>query len=223
MQYQRSLLIALAWTCLLNLAGSPAHSQLFNSSRPGTQTPGIGQSAGFAQPFIQGQAAVASGQSLLSGNERFVRGNRSRRDFVGTRNSPIEQARFIGSAQALATGRVRTATEGVKVNEAGASRINRALPPQPAKGMYYPKLELDLATLGEDAADDAKRTFKVDQRLRSRIQKLAGEDVQIVMEGKVAILQGSVQSARAAELLAQMVAFEPGIDQVLSQLEVASK
>ena len=208
---------------MLNLAESPAYSQLFNSSRLGTQTPGIGQSAGFAQPFVQGQAAVASGQSMLSGDERFIRGNRSRRDFVGTRNSPIEQARFIGSAQALATGRVRTATEGVKVNEAGAARINRALPPQPAKGMYYPKLELDSATLGEDVADDSKRTFKVDQRLRSRMQKLAGDDVQIVKEGNVAILQGSVQSSHTAELLVQMVAFEPGIDQVLSQLEVASE
>jgi osmotically-inducible protein OsmY len=52
---------------------------------------------------------------------------------------------------------------------------------------------------------------------------LAGDDVQIVKEGNVAILQGSVQSSHTAELLVQMVAFEPGIDQVLSQLEVASE
>lgn len=223
MRYQRSILIPIAGTCFLILAESSAYPQLFNSSRPTVQNPGMGQVAGFGQPLVSGQAAVVSGQSMISGSERFIRGNRSRRDFIGTRNSPTQQARFIGSAQAIATGRVLPASEGVKVNEAGAARINRPLPPQPAKGMYYPKLEMEQATLTEVSADDPQRSAEVDQRLRNRLKSLAGDDVRISTYGNVAVLQGTVQSARTEELLAQMVAFEPGIDDVRSELKITSK
>lgn len=223
MRYHRSTLIPIAGSLFFILAESTAYPQLFNSSRPSAPNPGVGQAAGFSQPMVQGQAAVASGPSMLGGYERFLRGNRSRRDFIGTRNSPMQQARFIGSAQAIATGRVRPATEGVKVNEAGAARINRPLPPQPAKGMYYPKLEMEQATLSEESADDPQRSAEVDQRLRNRLKSLAGDDVRISTYGNVAVLQGTVQSARTEELLAQMVAFEPGIDDVRSELKITSK
>ena len=70
---------------------------------------------------VFGERSVG-GMGLLKGNERFC-GNRSRRDFVGADRG--EQSSFVGAQQALATGRVRAATEGLRIDSTNPARINR--------------------------------------------------------------------------------------------------
>lgn len=156
-------------------------------------------------------------QGMLRGNERFLRGNRSRRDFVGS--DRVEQSSFVGAQQALATGRVRTAVEGVRL-EAGSQRRNRPIPSQPARGMYYPRLEIAFESAAPRSDESILRDSTTSDRLRERIQRVGGSQVQLLLNGSQAILQGSVQDARTAELLLQMLEFEPGIDEVQNMLEL---
>ncbi len=120
--------------------GAPAGSQLrspFGSGSGGRvavpAAPGIGGPNG-------GQA-MPGGAGLLDGNERFLRGNRSRQDFVGTGRN--ELSGFVGAGQAIGVGRVPAASESFRLEATSAARINKPMPKQPAKGPYYPRLVVD--------------------------------------------------------------------------------
>jgi len=155
---------------------------------------------------------------MLKGNERFLRGNRSRRDFVGSDRA--EQTSFVGAQQALATGRVRPATEGLRIDATNSRRINRPIAPVPNKGMYHPRLELDWNAFSVESDPSDMRNAATYDRLQQRVQRIGGTQVQVVVNGFTAVLHGSVDSVRTAELLEQMLQFEPGIDEVQSLIEV---
>ncbi|MBX3422650.1 MAG: hypothetical protein KF752_13940 [Pirellulaceae bacterium] len=197
MRFNQQLLVVLVLAFICCQWNSTASAQMFGQ-RPDAQ-PGV-----------------------LSGNERFLRGNRSKREFVGA--SRTSQAGFVGAQQAVATGRVRPATETLRVKPDESRRLNRPLPPQPASGLYYPRLELAL----DDVVDvqpfgqvDVQRVNLVQQRLQERVFRIGGSEVQLQISGSVAQLTGRVNSQRTADLLSQMVAMEPGIERVENQLQLA--
>lgn len=158
------------------------------------------------------------GQGMLQGNERFLRGNRSPRDFVGSNRA--DQTSFVGSQQALTSGRVRPATEGFRLEATNPRRINRPIPPQPARGMYYPRLEVDWEPNNELNHDISARTSTTLARLEQRVQRLGGTQVQIELSGSTATLRGRVESGKVAELLEQLLRFEAGIDEVQNELQI---
>lgn len=169
-----------------------------------------------AQMF--GEQPVGS-QGVLRGNERFIRGNRSRRDFVGSNRS--DQTGFVGAQQALATGRVRPATEGLRIDQTNPNRINRPLAPQPPRGMYYPKLDVDWSLSKETSRTIQARSEQIDVRLQERFQRISGSQAQLIMDNSVAVLRGQVDSKARSELLEQLLEFEPGIDDVRNELQIA--
>ena len=104
-----------------------------------TNAGGIGQAS---------NAIGSLGNRMQIDNTRFVRGNRSRQDFVGSNRTDLSG--FVGAGQALGVGRVTSATESLRI-ETSKAKINQPLPPQPAKGMYYPRLEIDFEKTSSQA------------------------------------------------------------------------
>ncbi|MCR9293855.1 MAG: BON domain-containing protein [bacterium] len=161
-------------------------------------------------------AATAQNPGNLTGGERFLRGNRSRRDFVGSDRS--ESTGFVGAIQAIGVGRVPAATEGLRLKTSNSARINRPIPPLPAEGMYYPRLEIDFAT---EPRRQSELSLSTENRLQKRIQQAVGDGVRVDVQGRTARLSGKANSVRAAELAVILAGFEPGIDQVDNQLNSA--
>lgn len=196
---------------LLSMIATPVHAQLFGSrtvgrpiNSPLNQGGGLGPSGG---------AAGGATAGILDGSERFVRGNRSRREFVGSNRS--SQTGFVGSTQAIGVGRVPAATEGLRIEQSAAPRLNRPLPPQRSRGLYYPRLELGFS-LPDTLV--APTEVAANQRMLDRIYGVAGDSVDLTISGRTAILRGTVENARAAELAEQLLSFEPAIDHVQNEL-----
>ncbi len=160
-------------------------------------------------------AIGSMGNRLQINNTRFVRGNRNRQDFVGSNRS--DQTGFVGSGQALGVGRVPTAAETLRL-ETTKTKINRPLPPQPAKGMYYPRLEVDFGN--ERLQAEAIQEVAASRDMSDRVAQFSGGTVRVTLTGNTAILRGTVSSNRTSELLAQILSFEPGIDRIKNEIVV---
>jgi hypothetical protein len=188
-----------------------------NASQNARRTPTLGAATGqLGQPGQQGQAGGV-GAGLLDGNERFVRGNRSRQDFVGTGRNDLTG--FVGAGQALGVGRVPAASDSFRLEAIAAAKVNKPLPKQPAKGMYYPRLVLDLDS---ESVEANARTGVVaaSPDVQRRVKSAGGKDVQVFVDGSTAILKGTVNSRRAAELIVNVLSFEPGIESVDNQITI---
>ena len=168
--------------------------------------PGIGQAS---------NAIGSLGSRMQVNNTRFVRGNRSRQDFVGSNRTDLDG--FVGSGQALGVGRVPSSVENFRI-ETTKSKINRPLPPQPAKGMYYPRLEIDFKKAFPQA--DVLREGPASVNISDRVAQFSDGNAIVTMSGTTAILRGTVNSVRTSELLVQLLSFEPGIDRVKNELVV---
>ncbi len=196
--------------------GAPATSLTQQRAASLAPPPNIG--IGLANPGGIGQAANAIGSlgtRMQVNNTRFVRGNRSRQDFVGSNRSDLNG--FVGSGQAIGVGRVPSAVENLRI-ETTKTKINRPLPPQPAKGMYYPRLEIDFET----TASQSERLVEgpASQDVSDRVAQFSGGNASVRMAGSTAILRGRVNSIRTSELLVQLLSFEPGIDRVKNELSI---
>ncbi len=196
--------------CLLvsAFAASPAQAQLF-----GART--VGSPLGPAS--AQGSNVAGANVGTLTGNERFLRGNRSRRDFVGSSRS--DQTGFVGAGQAIGVGRVPSATDGLRIETSDSNRINRPIPAQSTKGMYYPRLEIGFDIKHSTSISAAE--LAADERLLERVVNVTGNQAQLTLDGRTAILRGTVKSAHDAKLAEQLLSFEPGIDRVQNELEIA--
>jgi hypothetical protein len=85
--------------------------------------------------------------------------------------------------------------------------------------MYYPRLVLDLGPTAS-AATPSTSVAVASSEIQRRIQSVGGENVQVLLAGDTAILRGTVASQRIAELVINVLSFEPGIDRVDNQLTV---
>ena len=196
--------------------GGPATSLTQQRAASVAPPPNIG--IGLANPVGIGQAANAIGSlgtRMQVNNTRFVRGNRSRQDFVGSNRSDLDG--FVGSGQAIGIGRVPSAVDNLRI-ETTKTKINRPLPPQPAKGMYYPRLEVDFETTA--SPNQQLVEGPASQDVTDRVTQFSGGSASVSMAGSTAILRGKVNSIRTSELLVQLLSFEPGIDRVKNEISV---
>ena len=150
------------------------------------------------------------------GPKRYLRGNRARQDFVGSNRTDLTG--FVGSEQALGVGRVPTAAESLRLETTRSAKINQPLPKQPAKGMYYPRLEIafDIAP----SQGELRSVGDASMDILERVAQISGRSANVTMSGTTAILRGTVNSVRTSELLSQLLSFEPGIDGVKNELVV---
>lgn len=185
-----------------------------NPAIPNPGNPGMGQanSGGIGQAS---NAIGSLGSRMQIDNTRFVRGNRSRQDVVGSNRTDLTG--FVGAGQALGVGRVPSSVENFRI-ETTKTKINRPLPPQPAKGMYYPRLEIDFATSASQGELLQEGPASIDTS--ERVAQVSKGNAIVMMSGTTAILRGTVNSVRTSELLVQLLSFEPGIDRVKNELVI---
>jgi len=191
-------------------------AQLIGNRTPGSPVLSLQQQRSGTVPSQTAQdSTIGGGTGLQGANARYRRGNRSRQDFVGSNRN--DATGFVGSGQAIGVGRVPSAVENLKLETTKADRINRPLPPQPAKGMYYPRLELE-SDVGSSGELPSIRTAS--PAATERIAKFSEGQANVTMSGTTAILRGTGASFREAALMAQILAFEPGIDWVKNELVI---
>ena len=200
--------------------GAPATSLTQQRAAAGTVPPNVG--IGLASNGGIGQAANAIGSlgtRMQVDNTRFVRGNRSRQDFVGSNRTDLDG--FVGAGQAIGMGRVPSAVENLRI-ETTKTKINRPLPLQPAKGMYYPRLEVGFETTASQSERLVEGRVEVpaSQDVSDRVAQFSGGNASVTMAGSTAILRGRVNTIRTSDLLVQILSFEPGIDRVKNELLV---
>lgn len=172
----------------------------------------------------QRTAANAAGTSedvgTLEGNERFLRENRARGEFVGSDRRSLRG--FVGSEQALGSGRVTAATESLRPTVDRSRQLNEPLPELPEEGMYYPRLVLGEGfrkpTTDETVSAERQRTVTLQQRLRRHSEF----PIEVELQGRRAILSGEVASSEQAKLLMLIVSFEPTVDTIENRLRVRS-
>jgi hypothetical protein len=181
----------------------------------------IGAAIGSSQPRAQAGNPNAGNSLSPSINGRFIRGNRSRNDFVGSNRT--DQQGFIGSTQAIGVGRVQSSVDGLRVPNQRS--VNRPLPAQPATGLYYPKLDLDFGIAEEtsDGLGETTRAETVFTEAQERISKIAGAKINVVRVGGLAIVRGTVQSKKTEDLIVMLLGFEPGIDQIKNELHITEQ
>lgn len=132
------------------IVAEPVEGQMFGQRSMGQpmsrqSRPGSGQLPSLGQGMMPGMGGAMPGQvggapqGIVQGQERFLRGNRNPSAFVGSDRR--DQQGFVGSEQSIGTGRVATATEGLRV-ESSRTR-NRPLSAKSTRGMYPPRLVLD--------------------------------------------------------------------------------
>jgi hypothetical protein len=195
---------------------------------PSSQAQMFGQRS-LGQPLRPRPGAAAATTSetagTLQGNERFMRENRSRNDFVGSNRT--SQQGFVGSEQAIGSGRVPTAAESLPAIADESRRINRPHPRLGPNEIYHPYLTLELSEsvprsfqpTQPNAGDSTK--FFLDNRLQQRIAA-DNPNVRILRNGGTAILFGTVSDLRQATQVSLLISFEPGIHTIQNQLQIVN-
>lgn len=189
---------------LLLLCASHAEAQLF-----GDRTLG--------EPFQPQQGTLIGGSDMegtLQGDERFIRGNRTRRQFVGA--DRVDQQGFVGAGQAIGMGSVPSAVESLQPLLDRSRAINTPLGLPGPNERAHPRLIIDFA-----AASPAHqaRVREVSQRLKATLADSFGIPIEVSVEGQKATLRGEVASARQKEMIEILVSFEPGIYEVENELQ----
>lgn len=207
MRYQ--VLRAIVLPAILLSAASTANAQLFGPRQNGM----FGSRQGNAQERVSVANELAG---TLTGSERFLRGNRTVRDFVGADARDMQS--FIGG-QSAAPRSVRPAALDVRppritdVNRTDVrSRAGQRSMP------YPPRLHVDFSY---DALEPATVQTELSRRIEAADQVRRLGEIQVRVEGRTAILEGEVASAANRALAEQLVRLEPGVSEVRNGLTVA--
>ncbi len=201
---QWTIVAAGMFAVLTTAAPAPAEAQLFGARQLG------GTLSRRAQPGM-------ADAGVLTGAERFLRGNRSARDFVG--RDTRDTASFVGVVPGGTTpGLVRSAVTNLR--DQTDRQVNRPEPTTSAarsQGPYQPRLELGFAIPPLDGAVKSAQ-------LTARMARFASapwlSGVAVEVQARTAILRGVVASEEQRLLAEELVRLEPGIDQVQNELTV---
>ncbi len=196
---------------------SPGAANRPSSARPIGRTTGSSAPGARNAPGAAGAADASTG-SLISEDARFVRGNRSAADFVGSDAGETQQ--FVGRQQAgLAEEEIRSAVDELDVEmapdanqTAGAARPARV-------PMYPPRLRVDF---GFTPQASAELSDSLTRRLQAVPFPAGTSPIAVSVADGVATLRGTVASARERKLAELLVQFEPGIVSVQNQLTLPS-
>ena len=158
--------------------------------------------------------------SLLTGNERFLRGNQG--GFIGADAADVNA---INNAMSGAAGRMNNRSQNVQgrnatgrngrgTNQAGRRGQNtgrggqQMLQPQLHVAFHHPELV--------PATVSANLTARIRKDLSSRLENVAGVEV----EGRLVTLRGTVASRYDRMVVEKLVMLEPGVSRVQNELRV---
>lgn len=178
----------------------------------------LGQSLS-RQPGPNLAAAEEIGE--LTGRERFIRGNRSTRDFVGT--DMADTPNFVGLQQGRSRGTIRSAI--INLQPPQQPNVNQPQPRDPSPALpYAPRLQLGFTppevaptVIAEDIAAN------VAEALALRHPEQTVGPLVVSMQGRTAILQGEVASEHERLLAQQLTLLEAGVSSVQNELTIVGE
>jgi hypothetical protein len=202
---QKSVSLALLIPCLLLVVCvDTSFGQLFSGQR------------GLGNPIRARQGTLVTGnEGTIQGTERFLRDNRDRREFVGSDRN--EQQGFVGSEQALGTGRVRTSVESLRDFRDRSSRINRPIELPATDEPYLPRLTVDFTV---DRSLEHQQALQAERRLNHSRVVANEQRISVSVVNRQATLRGEVTSEEDVARLEILLSFEPGIDEIVNELVV---
>jgi osmotically-inducible protein OsmY len=202
-----ALFVAAGWLAM----ASEAPAQLFGSRTLGQ--PVSRQPAPSAAPL-----SATSDAALQSA--RFLRQNRSLDDFVGL-NAQGNARHLVGVLDGGQAAVIQSAVSDARARSAVAA-TNRQLQadaatPHAKTTMNPPQLEVSFEYSGPPVQ---KLPAVLRQRLADCPRLHATGPIEVSVEGRTAIVRGTVASVRDQFLAQQLLLFEPGISAVRSELRV---
>ncbi|MCA9171820.1 MAG: hypothetical protein KDB23_29330, partial [Planctomycetales bacterium] len=123
--------------------------------------------------------STAGGTGTLR-NQRFLRGNRSRSNFVGTDRT--ESRQFVGLQQSTGGGSTRSAVAGLGTGGDPSTQLNQVYPRTGTGVLYAPRFEVEFGH-GEIAARE------ISAQLTQRLARLSNS-IEVSVEDRVATLRG---------------------------------
>ena len=184
-----------------------ANAQLFgqrNLRQPLTRQPRAG---------VAPELNAAAGE--VTGNERFVRGNRDRSSFVGA--DQTESRAFVGNQQASMGGTIISSTAGIEPALDRSAEINQAIEVPPIKSMYLPKIVLGTEFIDQNRLKNDNRAINAVQQSVNLVSK---HPIAVSLVNETAILRGVVISSKEKYLAETLALFVPGISKVENHLQV---
>ncbi len=168
--------------------------------------------------FPGGPGTTAGGgnsKGAINANSRFVRGGRDPNDFVGSDSG--DRRRYVGVNQAAANRRARTPTPITSRPEPSVNQAQSGTESNSATSLYPPRL-----TLGDELTEIQPTEVQLALRQRlKRYQTLRSfGPLEVSVEGRTAILRGTVASAKERALAELLVQLEPGVSTVQNDLRV---
>ncbi len=165
--------------------------------------------------------AAAEEVGELRGTERFIRGNRGIRDFVGT--DAADTPLFIGIQQGRSRGTIRSAITNLRPPR--EPNVNQPQPQQPGPNLpYAPRLQLGFTppeiAPSVVALDITERLVDALALQRSDLQ---ADEIGVILQGRTAILVGEVASEHERLLAQQLTMLEAGVSEVQNELTIAGE
>jgi hypothetical protein len=175
---------------------------------------------GFGLPGFSAGAAIteratADNTGKLTGKERFLRGNRRSNAFVG--RDKTSRATFVGEQQGAASGRVRAATEDLRLRYQRSANLASQRTNSVDTGINEPQLAIGFTG---QKADPTAIEAQASARLKELAQSGRFPLVSVSVDARQATLRGVVASPEDRLLLGSLVRMEPGLSEVVNLLEV---
>ncbi len=187
---------------------------------PAVQAQLFGRPRQVGRPLArQPQPAAVEEVGMITGSERFLRGNRGRASFVGADQN--EDQSFVGSLQASNSGTIVSSTAGIEAPPDQSRQINRPLTPAKAGQLQLPKIKLQIGDLSNSSAGALERSTTA--RVQQAVDLISPSSIAVSVTGRTAILRGVVGSDEERKLAEIVVSFEPGISNVQNLLQLAAE
>lgn len=208
---------------------SGTSSGTFGSRTLGSSQTGAGSnfSGGSRAGGGAGGQGVDADAGSLSGNERFVRGNRQEGQFVGADTGDLEN--FVGVSTGASgqggqggLGGQRGGGQGALAALFGGQGINQ----NNAGGRGATGGQGTIRTSRRVAFSIPRRaTARVSVDLSTRLRSLPGttsaSPIAVAVEGRTVVLRGLVATDHDRVLAERVARLEPGVSRVVNELEVA--
>ena len=215
-----SVAITVLATSVASAQGLTTGTSATSAFGTGTRTLGQGIQAplGTGQTGAPGsmveQMNTTAGQ--VTGNERFIQDNRQPGAFVGADTGEIQNVRSQATGQGRGgqTGLTQLNNIFSQFGQGGAGRggaqqtTRRTLRAPIRLGFVSPRIS----------------TVAIGRRLTESVTRMPAfrdsEGITVTVEGRTAVLQGVVDSQQQADLLARIARLEPGVNNVVNELQI---
>lgn len=192
----------------------------------GSNFSGGGSRAGGGQGGGQGTGAGATDTGSLSGDERFVRGNRQAGQFVGADTTDLESFVGVEAAAAGQGGRGGMSGQGGRDLAGLAQQFGGQRNQGNAGGRNATAGQGTLRTVRRVAFDVPRRAnaqVSVDlaTRLRRLPRTMSASPIVVAAEGRTVVLRGVVATDHDRVLAERVARLEPGVSRVVNELLVA--